>query len=218
MSIDEINGRHVGKNYSTDEGSTMVIGGTLRLEKDGQLEGFPKADNIANNATLPELILAMKDGRLMTPDTWNVSVLACPTPASMPTTETASNSGHATVSIEDTAIKITLDCTVEELADADHGAVWNTHKWLGFGIRTGLESVSGIKFTDDTGASAVLASGDAAEATNLGLSAGDFVLYIKAEQPEYLAGEKYFTLWVSGYKETKFTMQIIEPVTDTSGD
>ena len=218
MSIDEINGRHVGKNYSTDEGNRMIIGGVLELKEDGQLEGFPKAENLASNATLPELILAMKNGGLMTPDSWNVSVLACPTPASMPTSETASNSGHATVSIEDTAINIILDCAVNELDDADHGATWNEHKWLGFGVRTGLDSVVGIKFTDDTGASVILTADDATEATALGLSAGDFVLYIKAEQPEYLTGEKYFTLWANGYAKTKFSMQIIEPTPSESSD
>ena len=56
----------------------------------------------------------------------------------------------------------------------------------------------------------LLAADDETEATGLGLSAGDFVLYIKAEQPEYLAGEKFFTLKTDGYAETTFTMQIVE--------
>ena len=64
----------------------------------------------------------------------------------------------------------------------------------------------------------MLTSGDATEATALGLSAGDFVLYIKAEQPEYLTGDKYFTLWADGYAKTKFTMQIVETTSDASGD
>jgi len=67
-----------------------------------------------------------------------------------------------------------------------------------------------VKFTDDTGASATLASGDADEATTLGLSAGDFVLYIKAEDAKYLAAEKSFTLRADGYAETTFTMQVVE--------
>ena len=58
-----------------------------------------------------------------------------------------------------------------------------------------------------------LSADDAAEATTLDLSAGDFVLYIKAEQAEYLAGEKYFTLKADGYAETTFTMKIVEPTT-----
>ena len=202
---------HVTKNYSADNGDTLVIGGKLVLKDEGELNGFPKADNLASTATMAQLLTALKDGGLMKGDTWNMSVLACPTPASMPTTETASNSGHATLSIQNNVITITLDCKVSALADADHGAAWGKHKWLGFGVRTGLASVVGVKFTDDTGASATLAAADASEASALGLSAGDFVLYIKADQSEYLTGDKYFTLWASKYEKTRFTMRIVEP-------
>ena len=69
----------------------------------------------------------------------------------------------------------------------------------------------GVKFTDDTGASATLSADDATEASALGLSTGDFVLYIKAEQAGYLTGEKHFTLKADGYAETTFTMKIVEP-------
>ena len=112
-----------------------------------------------------------------------------------------------------TEITITLNCKVSELADANHGETWGKHKWLGFGVRTSLGSVVGVKFTDDTGASVTLSADDAVEATTLDLSAGDFVLYIKAEQKEYLTGEKYFTLKADGYAETTFTMKIVEPTT-----
>ena len=155
------------------------------------------------------LILNLKNAGIVIPDDWDLSVLACPTPASMPTSETAANSGHATVTIEGTAITITLDCKVADLANANHGETWGVHKWLGFGVRTGLGSIVGVQFTDDTGASATLAADDASEALGLGLSAGDFVLYIKAEQKEYLTGEKSFTLKTDGYAETTFTMQIV---------
>lgn len=156
------------------------------------------------------LLLKLKNAGIVAPDTLTASVLACPTPAAMPTTATKNNSGHATVALEDGVITITLDCKVADLADADHGATWGTHKWLGFGVRTGLGSVVGVKFMDDTGATATLASGDATEATALGLSAGDFVLYIKAEDPGYLAGTKYFTLRADGYGVNKFTMKVVE--------
>ena len=129
----------------------------------------------------------------------------------MPTSETAANSGHATVTINGTEITITLNCKVSELAEANHGETWGKHKWLGFGVRTGLGSIVGVKFTDDSGVSATLASADVDEATALGLSAGDFVLYIKAEQEAYLSGQKSFTLKADGYAETTFTMKIVEP-------
>ena len=210
------------KNYTEQGGDVTHIGGKLVFDEGGSIAGFPGAENFVPKTTntgadirsdLNTLIKKLKDAGIMIPDEWNVSVLACPTPASMPTSETAANSGHATVTIDGTEITITLNGKVSELANANHGETWGTHKWLGFGVRTGLGSVVGVKFTDDTGASAMLSADDATEATALGLSAGDFVLYIKAEQAGYLTGEKYFTLKADGYAETTFTMKIVEPST-----
>lgn len=175
-----------------------------------------QAANVAAAAGSPTkenfngLLTALKNAGIIAPDEFTVSVLAVPTPAKMPTAETAANSGHATVSIEDGVITVALDCGVSDLADADHGGSWGTHKWLGFGVRTGLTSIVGVKFTDDTGASATMASGDATEASDLGLSAGDFVLYIKAEQPEYLTGSKCFTLEADGCAPFTVSMKITE--------
>ena len=211
--------KHITKNYVTDGGDRTVIGGVLEFVEGGQVKGFPGAANLKPKSTntaadiradLNALILNLKNAGIVIPDAWNLSVLACPTPGSMPTSETAANSGHATVTVDGTAITITLDCKVADLADANHGETWGVHKWLGFGVRTGLGSIVGVQFTDDTGASATLAADDASEATGLGLSAGDFVLYIKAEQEEYLTGQKSFTLKTDGYAETTFTMQIVE--------
>ena len=214
------------KNYTEQGGEVTHIGGVLEFGEGASLSGFPGADNQAAGVSagdtvakvrtdLNALLIKLKNAGLMTPDKWNVSVLACPTPSAMPTSETASNSGHATVSIDGNAITITLDCEISALATADHGDTWGKHKWLGFGIRTGLDSIVGIKFTDDTGTSTSLTSGDVTEATSLGLSSGDFVLYIKAEDVKYLKAEKSFTLWVDGFSKTTFTMQIVEPTTTT---
>ena len=209
------------KNYTEQGGDVTHIGGKLVFEEGAKITGFPGAanqaietpgsDNAAKVRTaLNTLITSLKNAGIMIPDSWNVSVLACPTPAAMPTAQTTANSGHATVTIDGTEITITLDCEVKDLAVADHGATWGKHKWLGFGIRTGLAAVTGVKFTDDTGASATLGADDASEAQTLGLSAGDFVLYIKAEQEGYLTGKKSFTLKADGYAETIFTMRIVE--------
>ena len=209
----------MGKNYNTDGGNRTVIGGILEFAGDAEVKGFPGAANLKPKDTntaadiredLNALITNLKNAGVMIPDAWNLSALTCPTPASMPTEATAANSGHATVSVEDNVVTITLDCKVSALAEADHGETWGENRWLGFGIRTGLGSVEGIKFTDDTGAEVTLGSGDASEASALGLSAGDFVLYIKAEDPKYLTGEKYFTLWADGYAKTRFSMKIVE--------
>ena len=207
------------KNYTAQGGEVTHIGGVLEFGEGASLSGFPGAVNHKPKTTntaadiradLNALIVKLKNAGLMTPDAWNVSVLACPTPSAMPTPETIAHSGHATVTIDGTAITITLDCTVADLALADHGEAWGKHKWLGFGIRTGLAGVEGVRFTDDTGATATLAAADTAEATALGLSAGDFVLYIKAEDAAYLAAEKSFTLWADGMAETTYSMRVVE--------
>ena len=210
------------KNYTEQGGDVTHIGGKLVFDEGGSIAGFPGAANqepVTGNQVkdvkdaFNALLIGLKNAGVMIPDSWNVSVLACPTPAAMPTTQTAENSGHATVTIDGTEITITLDGNVSDLADADHGETWGRHKWLGFGIRTGLDAITGVKFSDDTGVSATLGADDATEATALGLSAGDFVLYIKAEQEGYLTGRKSFTLKADGYAETTFTMKIVEPTT-----
>ena len=211
------------KNYTEQGGEVTHIGGKLVFEEGGSIAGFPGAANqepVTGNQVkdvkdaFNALLIGLKNAGIMVPDSWNVSVLACPTPAAMPTSETTANSGHATVTIDGTEITITLNCKVSELADANHGETWGKHKWLGFGVCTGIGSVVGMKFTDDTGASVTLSSADADEAATLGLNTpGDFVLYIKAEQAGYLTGEKYFTLKADGYAETTFTMKIVEPTT-----
>ena len=211
---------YITKNHFANGGDTLVIGGELVFEDGASFSGLPGAKNFKPKTTntaadirsdLNTLITNLKNAGIMIPDAWSVSVLACPTPASMPTAETAANSGHATVTIDGTEITITLDCKVSELAVANHGETWGKHKWLGFGVRTGLDSVVGIEFTDDTGATATLAASDATEATALGLNSGDFVLYIKAEDEWYLQGDKSFTLWANNCARTTFTMRIVEP-------
>lgn len=186
--------------------ATAVKAGAVK-----QAANVAAATGSPTKANFNDLLIALKNAGILVPDDFTVSVLAVPTPAKMPTAETASNSGHATLTIsDDNVITIALDCEVADLADADHGSSWGVHKWLGFGIRTGLGSIVGIKFTDDTGASATMASGDATEASDLGLSAGDFVLYIKAEDPAYLAGSKCFTLEADGYAPVTVSMKITE--------
>lgn len=171
------------------------------------------ASGSPTKANFNGLLSSLKNAGIIAPDEFSLSALAVPTPANMPTAETASNSGHATVSISDGVLTIALDCEVADLADANHGSSWGTHKWLGFGIRSGLGSIVGLKFTDDTGASATMASGDATEASDLGLSAGDFVLYIKAEDPAYLADGKCFTLEADGFTPVTVSMKITETTT-----
>ena len=120
------------KNYTEQGGDVTHIGGKLVFDEGGSVEGLDipgvepaknQAASTATNATnlakdFNALLTKLKNAGIMVADTWNVSVLACPSTGAMPTTETASNSGHATVTIDGTAIKITLDCEVDDLEDA----------------------------------------------------------------------------------------------------
>lgn len=204
-------------NYTEQGGAVTHIGGSLVFDNNVGLMENQAASTAGSYTALKDdfnaFLIKAKNAGVMVPDAWDVAVKACPTPAAMPTSETAANSGHATFAIANDQITIALDCKVSELADANHGTTWGVHKWLGFGVDTNRASIVGIKFTDDTGATATLTEDDASEATALGLSAGDFVLYIKAEDPAYLTGSKFFTLWAPGFATTKYTMKIVEPTT-----
>ena len=202
------------KNYSTDGGDTLVIGGKLVVGKGAQVEGMRAAnmaDSTASSYTelkkdFNDLLTALKDGRLMAGDAWSISTKAVPGgSAQMPTPETISNSAHATVSYADGVITVALNCEVADLEDADHGETWGTHKWLGFGVDTGLDSIVGVTYNDTE-----LTQADATEASDLGLSAGDFVLYIKAEDPAYLTGEKSFVLDASAHDPIEIAIKITE--------
>jgi hypothetical protein len=202
------------KNYSTDGGDTLVIGGKLVVGKGAQVEGMRAAnitDSTASSYTelkkdFNDLLTALKDGGLMVGDAWDISTKAVPGgSAQMPTPETISNSAHATVSYADGVITVALNCEVSDLADADHGETWGTHKWLGFGVDTGLDSIVGVTYNDTE-----LTQADASEASDLGLSAGDFVLYIKAEDPAYLTGEKSFVLDASAHDPIEISIKITE--------
>ena len=204
------------KNYSADGGDTLVIGGKLEVKSDAKVKGIGKTmPNIAATdansvAALREvfnqLLLFAKESGQMYGDAWNISTKAVPGgSAQMPTPETISNSAHATVSYADGVITVALNCEVADLADADHGATWGKHKWIGFGVDTGLDSIVGATYNDTE-----LTQADATEASDLGLSAGDFVLYIKAEDPAYLTGEKSFVLDASAHDPIEISIKITE--------
>ena len=193
-----------------------MIGGKLEVAPGAEVSGMKAANVAAATSTtssvlkdkINEILTALKDGGIMTGDAWSLSLKAVPGgTAQMPTPETIANSAHITsMAVTDNTLVLTLDCKVSELADADHGEVWGVHKWIGFGVTTGLGSVVGIKYNGTA-----LTAADASEASELGLSAGDFVLYIRAEQAGYLTGEKGFTLDATNMEYTEFKVKIVEP-------
>ena len=193
---------YVGKNYSTDEGDRMVIGGILELQEGGKLKGFPKAENLSSSATVSELISALKKAKLMTGDAFTIGIASC-TP---PIANTATNSSAATVTYADNVITVSVP-SVADLLDCDHGN--QNNKWLGFGVSTGLSSIEGLVFDDGT-AKVTLGESDITEAQSVGLTtAGQFVLYIKAEKVLAEKGQS-FTLSYPGYEDMEISMQIVE--------
>ena len=206
------------KNYTEQGGEVTHIGGKLVFDEGGKIKNFPGAANQAASTAgsytdlkkdFNDLLVKLKDAGLVIGDAWNISVKSS-TAASlhdMPTPETLANSNHATLTIDGTKITVALDCKISELADADHGSTWGEHKWLGFGISTGLSSVAGIVYTDQ-GGSQTLSEADDTEASDLGLSAGDFIYYIKAEN--YATDNGTFNLSGLGFKDTAFTVEIVE--------
>ena len=193
-----------------------MIGGKLEVAPGAEVSGMKAANVAAATSTtssvlkdkINEILTALKDGGIMTGDAWTLSLKAVPGgTAQMPTPETIANSAHITsMAVTDDVLVLTLDCKVSELADADHGETWGVHKWVGIGVTTGFESIVGIKYNGTA-----LTAGDASEASELGLSAGDFVLYIRAEQAGYLTGEKGFTLSATNKEFTEFKIQFVEP-------
>lgn len=205
------------KNYTEQGGAVTHVDGTLSFGDNAKIKNFPGGVNVpdttgnaqANAAVIKALLISLKDAGVIEGDAWNVSI-SDKTPTGLPTPETTFNTGKATVTIDGTDITITLSCKVSELKDADHGETWGVHKWLGFGVDTGLgeAGVAGVVFDDGTQA-VTLTTADDDEANDLGLDKGDFILYIKAENV-FANGGQSFTLSGLGKEPTAYTMTIVE--------
>jgi len=205
------------KNYNTDNGDKTVIGGTLAFEDGAKVENFPGAVNVPDSGTASQkidaLLVALKDAGLMVGDAWSLSFKTA-TGASlhdMSTPETLDNSKDVTsIVLSEGVITVTLSKKVSQLKDCAHGEPWGTHKWLGFGITTGIAStVAGVIFSQD-GNDITLTADDDGEAAHIGLSGGDFVLYIKAEIVKENGG-LVFALSGLGKQKTTYKLVIAEP-------
>lgn len=100
---------------------------------------------------------------------------------------------------------ITVAASVSELiAFPSSNPAQGTHKWVGMLITTGLADITSVKYNGFQ-----LTAADATEATTVGGSAGDIVMWLKCD--EIINTPKVFTLWTSGYPEATFTVVITEP-------
>ena len=215
----------VTRNYFTDEGNTLVIGGKLIIEEDAEVEGLDGASGGNNGAAENQsasaatavaalkndfnaLLIKLKEAGIMVPDTWNITARLAP---SLTDAVAAANNGKANVALEDGVITITAD--VNELAEStSSNPAQGTHKWIGLGIGTGLTSVAQAKFNGEQ-----LTDADASEAVSVGLDQpGEFVLYVKSE--ELVETPRIITLKADGYGETSITIRVVEPTAPVEQD
>lgn len=210
------------KNYTEQGGDVTHIGGTLKFEEGGKLEGglmpnqtggVPGSDTVAKVRTsLNDLIKKLKNAGLMVADGFTMQYAAV----------TDSVAGHAdrsyntgkisevTVNNDDHVITVTLSEKVEDLKDFEAGSGWGNHKWLGIGLGVGITPITDLSYNGSA-----LTAEDITEATQCDLGEGYFVRWVAADL--VLAGDNsqksvdHFTLWADGYEETTYTIRIVEP-------
>ena len=203
------------KNYSTDGGDTLVIGGKLVFEDGAEIRNFPGAANQAastatNAAGIVEdfnaLLLKLKNAGVVAPDELEVTVANTVNDQAEANADRAYNTSKISgVEIDGTDIAITLTERVDDLKDFDGGGSWGIHKWLGIAVSAGITPITGLYFNG-----ARLTEDDVSEATAVGLSEGSFVLWLKADR--IIGGESdRFTLRADGCRETEYAVTIIEP-------
>lgn len=205
---------YVTKNYSTDEGDTLIIGGKLEFERtaEGVMPNIatPAADANASavRSSLISLFTALKDSGLMEADAFSLTYGAV---TGDNEADRAYNTAKiSSVAVEDNVITITLSDKVANLKDFDARNGWGVHKWLGIGISADVSPITDLYYNGSQ-----LSAEDVTEATNMGLGAGYFVRWVAADL--VLAGDNTqksvdtFSLWAHGKKQTDYTLKIVEP-------
>lgn len=203
------------KNYMEQGGDVTHIGGVLQFDAGGKLKGglmpnqeleSPSSDTVAMvRNSLNILLLKLKDSGLMIGDLFNMTVNHNVNDQESAHADRSYNTSKILdVAISDNVITITLSDKVANLKDFDGGGDWGVHKWMGIGVSAGLAVkalfFNGMQLTQD----------DVDEATAVGLDSMYFVLWVKAEK--IIRGESNkFTLWATGFEETEFTLEIVEP-------
>lgn len=205
---------HVPKNYFDDGGDTLVIGGKLVMEEGAETSGIggrvenQSASTASQVSALKNdfnaLLAKLKNAGVMEPDAWNISVRLAP---ALTDAVAAANNAKASVAYEDGVITITAD--VDDLEESESFAPGQgTHKWIGLGIGSGLDSVTEVTYNGSP-----LTEDDAAEAVSVGLDQnGEFVLYVRAEELAETA--KVITLNADGYAKVAISIVVVAPAAD----
>ena len=204
------------KNYTEQGGDVTHIGGVLQFDAGGKLKGglmpnqeleSPSSDTVAKvRNSLNILLLKLKNSGLMVGDLFNMTVNHSVNDQEAAHADRSYNTSKISdVAISsDNVITITLSDKVANLKDFDGGGDWGVHKWMGIGVSVGL-ALKALYFNGEN-----LTDDDIAEATAVGLDSMYFVLWVKAEK--IIQGESNkFMLWATGFEETEFTLEIVEP-------
>ncbi len=200
------------KNYTEQGGDKTVIGGTLQILEGATVKGlpFPIAENlpestIASLNTLKEnfntLLINLKDAGLMKQDKFTTSVVAI----SNPTGESliTNHSKIRTITYDNNIA--TIDVPIDELVEFDSSnPAQGIHKWIGLSIGTGRSSIIGVTYNGTYD----LVQADVTEATNVGCSAGSFVLWLKCD--EAINTPKIITISRAGYTTETITINVID--------
>ena len=204
------------KNYTEQGGDVTHIGGVLQFDAGGKLKGglmpnqeleSPSSDTVAKvRNSLNILLLKLKNSGLMVGDLFNMTVNHSVNDQEAAHADRSYNTSKISdVAISsDNVITITLSDKVVNLKDFDGGGDWGVHKWMGIGVSVGL-ALKALYFNGEN-----LTDDDIAEATAVGLDSMYFVLWVKAEKITHGESNK-FMLWATGFEETEFTLEIVEP-------
>ena len=110
----------------------------------------------------------------------------------------AANQGAVTVAQNGNAVTVSGNLT-NLSAFASTVSAQGTHKWVGLVVDTGFSSIIGVKYND-----VALTAADVADAASVGIGAGKFVHWVKADEIALTA--KTFTLSKSGYSTKTMTV------------
>lgn len=196
------------KNYMKPGGDEWVVGGKLTIEK-GLMPNQAAQSGTGGSdakASINALLTKLKNAGLMEGDAFSVSVGNNVTDTEPGHANRTYNTGKiSSVAIDSNVITITLSAKVSALKDFDGGNGWGVYKWLGIDVSTDVSPITGLYFNG-----AQLTSDDVTEATAMGLEAGHFVLWVKADR--IVKGySNTFTLWADAKQKTEYTLKIVEP-------
>ena len=199
------------KNYTEQGGEKTVIGVTLEFSEGAVLKGgiVPnQADSSASTvadlkAAHNALLAKLKDAGLMKLDTWPAVSIAKQAAAAGEINKATYEANMAevdAVTIADGKITVTVD--VDALTAYEGATGYGNHKWIGFLVTTGFDSIVGMTLNGSA-----LTETDAQEASDHSGSAGDLSLYFAADT----INGKTVTLWHTGSGEQSWTVEIVKP-------